>query len=108
VIAQFLAFPLLELRSAWKRPLNVVMFAVFAAMSLGLVVGGVQVSAGSADTGGAKVAMNSAFNLAFADLALFGLILPFFAAIVCGMPIIIDSDRRIERLITATPISYTG
>ena len=29
MIARFLAFPLLELKTCWKRPLNLIMFAVF-------------------------------------------------------------------------------
>jgi ABC-2 type transport system permease protein len=106
VIARFLAYPLLDLKSCWKRPLNLIMFAVFGFMSLGFVVGGVQVSTGSADTGGAKISINSAFNLAFADIALFALILPFFIAVSCGMPVLGDFDRRINRLVAATPITH--
>ena len=108
MIARFLAIPLLELKTSWKRPLHIIMLAVFGLMSLGFVVGGVQVGTGSADTGGAKIAINSAFNLAFADFALFALILPFFVAVVCGMPILADADRKIGRLIAATPISHVG
>ena len=101
-----LAFPLLELRTCWKRPLNIIMLAVFGLMSFGFVMGGVQVSTGSADTGGAKLEINSAFNLAFADMALFALILPFFVAVACGMPVLGDFDRRINRLVAATPITH--
>jgi ABC-type transport system involved in multi-copper enzyme maturation permease subunit len=108
VIARFLALPLLELRSVHRRPLHVVMFALFGLMSLGFVLGAVQVSTGSADTGGAKLAINSAFNLAFADFAQFGLILPFFVAVLFGMPPLTDTDRRVDRLIHATPISHVG
>ncbi len=108
MIARFLALPLLELRSVHRRSLHVVMFAVFGLMSLGFVLGGVQVSTGSADTGGAKLAINSAFNLAFADFLLFGLILPFFVAVLFGMPLLSDADRRVDRLIHATPISHVG
>ena len=106
MIARFLAYPLLDLKTCWKRPLNLIMFAVFGFMSLGFVVGGVQVSTGSADTGGAKISINSAFNLAFADIALFALILPFFIAVSCGMPVLGDFDRRINRLVAATPITH--
>ena len=108
MIARFLALPLLELRSVHRRPLHVVMFAVFGLMSLGFVLGGVQVSTGSADTGGAKLAINSAFNLVFADFLLFGLILPFFVAVLFGMPPLSDADRRVDRLIHATPISHVS
>jgi hypothetical protein len=106
VIARFLAFPLLDLKTCWKRPLNIIMLAVFGLMSFGFVMGGVQVSTGSADTGGAKVSINSAFNLAFSDVALFALILPFFIAVACGMPVLGDFDRRINRLVAATPITH--
>ena len=106
MIARFLAYPLLDLKTCWKRPLNIIMFVVFGFMSFGFVMGGVQVSTGSADTGGAKVAINSAFNLAFADIVLFALILPFFIAVACGMPVLGDFDRRINRLVAATPITH--
>jgi len=108
LIARFLAYPLLELRNSWKRPLHIIMLVVFGLMSFGFVAGGVQVSTGSADTGGAKVAINSAFNLAFSDILTFALILPFFVAVLCGMPVLGDFDRRINRLIAATPISHVG
>ena len=106
MIARFLAFPLLDLKTCWRRPLNIIMLAVLGFMSFGFVAGGVQVSTGSADTGGAKVSINSAFNLAFADVALFALIMPFFIAVACGMPVLGDFDRRINRLVAATPISH--
>ena len=106
--ARFLAIPLLELKNSWKRPLHWIMLLVFGLMSFGFVAGGVQVSSGSADTGGAKVAINSAFNLAFSDFLTFALILPFFVAVLCGMPVLGDFDRRINRLMAATPISHVG
>jgi ABC-type transport system involved in multi-copper enzyme maturation permease subunit len=106
VIARFLAIPLLELSTFWKRPLNIIMLVVFGLMSFGFVAGGVQLSTGSADTGGAKVSINSAFNLGFADMALFALILPFFVAVACGTPVLGDFDRKINRLVAATPLSH--
>ena len=105
---RFFALPLLELRSVWRRPVHVVMFALLALLTLGLVLGGVQISTGSADTGGAKPSINSAFNLAFAAMLQFGPLLPFFVAVVCGMPMLSDADRRVDRLIHATPISHVG
>ena len=97
-----LAYVALELATFWKRPINIMMFVVLSAMSFGFLAGGVRVSSGSADTGGAKNAVNSAFNLAFSDMFLFALILPFFTAIACGMPVLGDFDRRIHRLVAAT------
>ena len=61
--SRMLAIPLLELTTAWKRPINIIMLVVFGFMSFGFVIGGVQVSTGSADTGGAKIAINSAPNV---------------------------------------------
>jgi ABC-2 type transport system permease protein len=103
---RMLAYVALELATFWKRPINIMMFVVLSAMSFGFLAGGVRVSTGSADTGGAKNAVNSAFNLAFSDMFLFALILPFFTAIACGMPVLGDFDRRIHRLVAATPISH--
>ena len=106
MIGRLLAFPRLELASFWKRPLPVFMYAILALLSLGLVAGGVQVAAGSADTGGAKLAINGGFNLAFVDVVIFAIVLPFFAAVACGMPLLVDGDRRIQKLLTATPLSW--
>ena len=103
-----LAIPLLELKNSWKRPLHWIMLLAFGLMSFGFVAGRVQISTGSADTGGAKVEINSAFNLAFSDILLFALLLPFFVAVIFGMPVLGDFDRRINRLIAATPISHVG
>ncbi len=102
-----LAFPRLDLRTFWKKPVHIIMFAIFAFMAFGFVAGGVRISAGSSDTGGVKLAINAPTNLLFTDTILFALILPFFTAVVCGMPILTDFDRRINRLLFATPISMT-
>lgn len=101
------AFPVMELRASWKKPIHIIMLALFSLMSLGFVLGGVQISAGSSDTGGAKLAINAPANLMFAATLLFGMILPFFVAVICGMPILTDFDRRVNRLVFSTPISMT-
>ena len=106
MIRRVLAYVGLELSTFWKRPINIVMFAVFALLSLLFVVGGVRISVGSTDTGGMKNALNSAFNLAFSDVIIFALILPFFTAVTCGMPVLGDFDRRIQRIVGSTPISH--
>ena len=106
MIGRILAFVRLELASAWKRPLPLFMFALLSLLSLGLVAGGVQISAGGTDTGAAKLAINGGFNLAFVDCVIFALILPFFTAVACGMPLLGDGDRRIQKLLVATPLSW--
>ncbi|MFM7259963.1 MAG: hypothetical protein ACKO3W_05100, partial [bacterium] len=106
MIRRILAYVGLELSTFWKRPINIVMFVVFSLMSVLFIMDGLRVSAGSADTGGTKNAVNSAFNLAFSDIFVFALLLPFFTAVACGMPVLGDFDRRIHRLVAATPISH--
>ncbi|MFM7132969.1 MAG: ABC transporter permease, partial [Planctomycetota bacterium] len=108
MIARFLAFPLLELKTAWRRPLNIIMLVVFGLMSLLFMLGGLRVGTGSADTGGIKASVNSAFNIAFLDVIAMALVLPFFVAVACGMPILGDFDRRVHRLIGATPVSHVA
>ena len=106
MIARILAFVRLELADGWRRPLPNFMFAILALLTVGLVAGNVQISSGSTDVGGAKVAINSACNLAFLNLAIGSTLLPFFAALACGMPLLTDADRRIQRLLLATPLGH--
>ena len=65
MIARILSFVRLDLAGAWKRPMPIFMFAILAFLTLGLLAGGVQISSGSTDVGGDKLAINGAFNLAF-------------------------------------------
>jgi ABC-2 type transport system permease protein len=106
MIARILAFVRLDLAAGWRRPLPNFMFMILALLTIGLVAGGVQISSGSTDVGGAKVAINSACNLAFLNMAIGATLLPFFAALACGMPLLTDSDRRIQRLLLATPLGH--
>lgn len=106
MIARILAFVRLELAGGWKRPLPNFMFAILALLTIGLVAGNVEISSGSTDVGGAKVAINSACNLAFLNMAIGSTLLPFFAALACGMPLLTDADRRIQRLLLATPLGH--
>ncbi|MCX5690932.1 MAG: hypothetical protein NTV94_14305 [Planctomycetota bacterium] len=95
-----------EVRLAWKRPLHIVLLVILSLMSLGFVVGGVQISAGSVDTAGPKVWINSEFNLMFADIVLMALILPFFASVACGLPMLSDEDRGLNKVLHSTPLSF--
>lgn len=105
-MARLLAFPRLELATCWKRPLYIVMLVLFALMTLGLMSGDVMIGVGASTAGGPKSSVNSAFNIAFIDIVLFSLILPFFVAIACGMPLLVDADGKASRLILATPMSH--
>ncbi len=106
MIARLLAYPRLDVLTSWRRPMNIVMLVVFCFMAFGLYAGNVQVGGGSADTGGAKVALNSAFNVAFIDVALCALMLPFFVGVACGMPALTDGDRKVMPLVNATPLTH--
>jgi ABC-type transport system involved in multi-copper enzyme maturation permease subunit len=95
-----------DIRLAWRKPLFIVMFVLLSLMALGLVLGGVQIRAGSADTSGPKLWINSEFNLAFADIILFALFLPFFTSVACGMTLLNDEDRKLDRVLHSTPLSF--
>ena len=75
-------------------------------LTIGLLGGGVQVSAGSTDVGGDKLAINGGFNIAFFDVVVSSIVVPFFAAVICGMPLLVDADRRIRPLLLATPLRH--
>ncbi len=94
-----------DIRTAWRRPIYLVFMAMLLLMVFGFVVGNVRVQAGDVTTGGKQAWINSMFNAAFVDSALLGLFLPFFAAITAGMPLIADADRRVDRMVLATPLS---
>jgi hypothetical protein len=106
MITRILSFVRLELAGAWKRPMPIFMFLILTLLTLGLLAGNVQVSSGSTDVGGAKLAINGSFNLAFFDVVILAIVLPFFAAVACGMPLLVDSDRKISKLLLATPLSH--
>ena len=106
MIARILAFVRLELAGGWRRPLPNFMFAILALLTIGLVAGNVKISIGSTDVGGAKTAINSGLNLAFVDVGILSVVLPFYAALACGMPLLVDGDRKICRLLLATPLTH--
>ena len=106
MIRRILAFVRLELAGSWRRPMPIFMLLLLCLLTIGLLAGNVQVSSGSTDVGGSKLAINGAFNLAFFDVVIFSIVLPFFTAVACGMPLLVDSDRRITRLLLATPLSH--
>lgn len=106
MIRRLLAFVKLELSGMWKRPLPLVMILLLGLLTIGLLAGGVQVSVGSTDVGGEKLALNGGFNLAFFDVVVAAIVVPFFAAVICGMPLLVDGDRRIQPLLLSTPLRH--
>lgn len=106
MIRRLLAFVKLELSGMWKRPLPLAMILLLGLLTIGLLAGGVQVSAGSTDVGGEKLAINGGFNLAFFDVVVSSIVVPFFAAVICGMPLLVDGDRGIQPLLLSTPLRH--
>jgi ABC-2 type transport system permease protein len=94
-----------DIRLAWRRPLPIVLLAIMALSSFGLVAGGLTISTGSADTAGTKAWINSEFNIGFVDVLLLSLIAPFFASVACGNAITTDEERKLDRILHATPLS---
>lgn len=94
-----------DLRLAWKRPLTIVLFAIMALSSFGLIAGGLTISTGSADTSGMKAWINSEFNIAFVDVLLLSLIAPFFVSVACGTAATLDEERKLDRILHSTPLS---
>jgi len=101
---RIVALAWIDLRAAWKRPLWLMLLAILAVMSIGLASGGVRIGAGDATAGGAEAWINSEFNLAFLFVLTLSLFLPFFAAIAAGLPLLQDLDRKVDRLLLATPL----
>ncbi len=106
MIRRMISFVKLELTGMWKRPLPLAMLLLLGLLSIGLLAGGVQVSAGSTDVGGEKLAINAGFNLAFFDVVVSAIVVPFFAAVICGMPLLVDGDRKIQPLLLSTPLRH--
>ena len=95
----------IDIRNSWRRPIYIIFTAIFVLMVWGFLMGNVRVQAGDVTAGGKQAWINSMLNAAFVDAALMGLFLPFLAAITAGMPLIADADRRVDRMVLATPLS---
>ena len=96
---------MVDLRTAWRRPLWIVLALLLLLFAFGLVAGGVRVQAGDVTAGGKQAWLNSQFNAAFVDAAVLGLFLPFFAAIAAGLPLLQDVDRKVDRVLLGTRLS---
>ena len=104
-LSRALSIAWVDTRTAWRRPIYIIFTVLLGLLVFGFVVGNVRVQAGDVTAGGKQAWINSMFNAAFIDAALLGLLLPFFAAITAGMPLIADADRRVDRMLLATPLS---
>ena len=105
-----LAVAAVDLRTAWRRPLWITLTVLLAFFVFGFAVAGVRVQAGDVTAGGKQAWLNSQFNAAFCDAAVLGLLLPFFAAIAAGLPLLQDVDRKVDRVLLGTrltPLEYT-
>jgi len=102
---RIIALALVDIRTAWRRPIYIIFTVIFVLFQFAFVMGNVRVQAGDVTAGGKQAWINSMFNAAFVDAALLGLFLPFLAAVTAGMPLIVDADRRVDRMLLATPLS---
>jgi len=108
-LARTLSVAAVDLRTAWRRPLWITLVLLLALFALGFAIGGLRVQAGDVTAGGKQAWINSQFNAAFCDGAVLRLFLPFFAAIACGLPLLQDIDRKVDRVLLGTrltPLEY--
>ena len=108
-LARTFSVAAVDLRTAWRRPLWITLVLLMALFALGFAIGGLRVQAGDVTAGGKQAWINSQFNAAFCDGAVLRLFLPFFAAIACGLPLLQDIDRKVDRVLLGTrltPLEY--
>ncbi len=99
-----LAVAAVDWKAAWKRPLWLMLLAIYALLAIGMVGGNVRIGSGDSNAGGAEAWINSQFNVAFLIGNLVALFAPFFAAIATGLPVLQDLDRKIDRILYGTPL----
>jgi prepilin-type processing-associated H-X9-DG protein len=100
-LGRTLGIAMVDLRTAWRRPLWIMLLILLALFAFGFAVGGLRVQAGDVTAGGKQAWINSQFNVAFCDGAVLSLFIPFFAAIaeICSK----DGRRGILPLEEAIP-----
>ena len=96
---------MVDLRTAWRRPLWIMLVLFLILFAFVFVIGGVRVQAGDVTAGGQRAWLNSQFNAAFLDTAVLSVLLPFFAAIAVGLPLLQDVDRKIDRVLLGTRLT---
>lgn|GEM_PF-216816 len=108
-LTRTLGIAMVDLRTAWRRPLWIMLLVLFGFFAFGFAVGGLRVQAGDVTAGGKQAWINSQFNIAFCDGAIQSLFIPFFAAIAVGLPLLQDIDRKVDRVLLGTrltPLEY--
>ena len=108
-LSRTLGVAMVDLRTAWRRPLWITLLLLLALFAFGFAIGGLRVQAGDVTAGGKQAWINSQFNAAFCDGAVLSLFLPFFAAIAAGLPLLQDVDRKVDRVLLGTrltPLEY--
>ena len=95
-----------DIRLAWRKPLPTVMLVILSLLLFGLAAGGLTIGmGGGGDIGGKKVWLNAETTLAFQNIIFLALILPFFAAVQCGLVVAQDEDRKLDRVLLSTPLT---
>lgn len=95
-----------DIRLAWRKPLPIIFILILGFMIYGITAGGVTIGVGGGgDIGGKKSWLNSETSLALQDLIFLGLMLPFFAAVQCGLVLANDSDRKLDKVLLSTPLT---
>ncbi len=110
-LGRTLGIAMVDLRTAWRRPLWIMLLILLALFAFGFAVGGLRVQAGDVTAGGKQAWINSQFNVAFCDGAVLSLFIPFFAAIAAGLPLLQDVDRKVDRVLLGTrltPLEYVS
>ena len=110
-LGRTLGIAMVDLRTAWRSPLWIMLLILLALFAFGFAVGGLRVQAGDVTAGGKQAWINSQFNVAFCDGAVLSLFIPFFAAIAAGLPLLQDVDRKVDRVLLGTrltPLEYVS
>jgi ABC-2 type transport system permease protein len=95
----------LDAKLSAKRPLFWILVIILALVAWGVANGGVRVSSGNADTGGAKAFMTSEFANARLLSILVFFFYTFFIAVAAGLTIIRDEELKVGPILHATPLT---
>lgn len=95
----------LEAKFNAKRPLFWMLVAILALLAYGLAKGGVTISSGNSDTGGAKAFVTSSFANARLLSILVFFFYSFFIAVAAGLTIIRDEELKVGPILHATPLT---